>query len=414
VTHLGGQELKPKITFVTPVAPALDGPDSFAIRAYHLLDALAEVGRIDVVLWGRAQLEPANATRGWQNRPGISLIRTTTRGSHRMHEQSAIGRVRRALHYTLARRPAGNYPRSDPALDAHLELDAPQLVCLYLPETAHLAFRVPRHIPIVSLVEEGLERRALAHAASDSLRYRFAARTEATRARRLYRRLSRRARVIVAISDEEADWFRLAGVRAQSLVVLPHGVDTGYFSALRDDGVLDIDVALFGNLRERRNLTPALAVLEESRTRAMSWKWAFVGDIDREVRDCLSDRGVIAPGYVSDIRPYYERTRVVLVPAGAETGVKTSLLQAWAMRRPVVASAEAVRGVKAVPGENVLVGATMSELIEQCTSVLASAELREQLAVSGHHTVAANHDVNAISRDFARLCLSIVAGAGAS
>jgi glycosyltransferase involved in cell wall biosynthesis len=268
---------------------------------------------------------------------------------------------------------------------------------------------VPRQIPVISILEEGLERRMVMQTASGSRRYRFAARTEAVRARRLYRLVSRRARAIVAISDEEADWFRSADVASDRLVVLPHGVDTGYFSAPSDEGAVDIDVAVFGNMQEARQLTPALEVLEESRKRYANWKWAFVGNIDREIAKGLSDRGVIASGYVPDIRPYYERTRVVLVPARSDTGVKTTLLEAWAMKRPVVATPEGIRGLPAVPYGNVLVGRTPSELVEHCASALASSDLRQKLAVAGRCAAVPKHDIGTISRTFTDLCLSVIA-----
>jgi glycosyltransferase involved in cell wall biosynthesis len=400
---------RPKIVLVTPVTPALGAPDSFGVRIFHLLDALTEVARVELFLWGGATIDADNPVRSWRDPRDFSVHRAMPLEQvPRIYEHSAFGRLRRSLQYTLARRPIGNRPRRAPAFEEHLQRCPPQLVCLYLPETAHLAFRVPSHIPVVSLLEEGLERRALMLAGSDPRRHRFAARTEVIRARRLYRRVSRRARLIAAISDEEAGWFRSVGVEADRLVVIPHGIDVGYFSALRDEGPQDLDIAVFGNMREPRNLTPAVAVLEEGRSRSEDWKWAFVGDIDPETQARLTNRGAIVSGYVSDVRPYYERTKVVLVPAQGDTGVKTTVLQAWAMKRPVVATPQATHGLPAVPNENVLVGADPSELIRHCESVIASADLQWRLAEAGHRAVTSKHDIGAISRRFADLCLSII------
>jgi glycosyltransferase involved in cell wall biosynthesis len=410
VRPLGSPKPKPKIVCVTPVVPGLDAPNGFGVRIFHLLDALAEVARIDVFLWGWTEIDAANpVVKRWREQRHITLHRATNVGRPPIYEQSPLGRVRRLFQYTLARLPVGNRPRRARAFEAYLERGAPQLVCLHLPETAHLAFRVPRQIPVVSVLEEGLERRTLMQTVSESRRYRFAARTEALRARRLYRQVSRRVRAIVAISDEEAAWFRSADVEPDRLIVLPHGVDTEYFSAPSDEGVVDIDVAVFGNMQQPQNMTPALAVLEESRTRHKNWKWAFVGIIDRDTRDRLSDRGVIVPGYVPDIRPYYERSRIVLVPSQGHTGVKTTALQAWAMRRPLVTTPEGIRGLSAVPDDNVLVGRTASELVEHCESALASFDFRQKLAAAGRRTVTSKHDIGTISRSFTDLCLSIIA-----
>ena len=53
----------------------------------------------------------------------------------------------------------------------------------------------------------------------------------------------------------------------------------------------------------------------------------------------------------------------MVVPANYGAGVKTTVLQAWALGRPVVATTFAVDGLPAVSGENLLVGVVLGLLI---------------------------------------------------
>src|SRR6185503_3776135 len=98
---------------------------------------------------------------------------------------------------------------------------------------------------------------------------------------------------------------------------------------------------------------------------------------------------------------------VVLVPATVGTGVKTTLLQAWAMGRPVVATPQSAQGVRAVHGENLLIGRTTADLVTHCADLSMSADRRAHLATNGRETAERDHDVSEIATRFASLVASL-------
>lgn len=211
--------------------------------------------------------------------------------------------------------------------------------------------------------EEGLERRALGNKPvggriERGIR-RVLARREAARRDRMYVQVGTRAAAVVVISDSEREWFRRL-VPGEKLYVVPHGVDCSHYApadSTSEAGTEDIDIAIFGNLGEHWNADAAAAVYQAAQGMTEKRQWALVGrGSDRLHQRLGAPPDLLATGYVDDLRPYYRRSRVVLVPSAFHTGVKTTVLQAWAMGRPVVASAPAIEGLPAEDGRNVLVG----------------------------------------------------------
>ena len=109
-------------------------------------------------------------------------------------------------------------------------------------------------------------------------------------------------------------------------------------------------------------------------------------------------------GFVSDVRPYYARSKVVVVPSRHGGGVKTTVLQAWAMGCPVVATPFALTSLPAKHGENVLIGETTEELKIHISSLLASPDLRGRLGDAGRRTVCEERDMTIVANRFAHLC----------
>jgi sugar transferase (PEP-CTERM/EpsH1 system associated) len=66
----------------------------------------------------------------------------------------------------------------------------------------------------------------------------------------------------------------------------------------------------------------------------------------REVRDLARVPGVRVTGAVPDIRPYLAHARAAVAPLRIARGVQNKVLEAMAMARPVVASPQAVDGIR--------------------------------------------------------------------
>lgn len=403
---------------VTDVDPSVSRANGFTSRLASLLDGLADALSVDLLVLEKAAAPGSPPTFDGSPSTATSERTASTRRTLRtapiardpLLERSPLGSVRRLWHYSVGGRPAGSYPRAVPLLNSLLAANRYRLLVYYLPQTAHLA--LGRHgAKQLCVLEEAIERRYLdvvPRGVLGEVKKQIVARGEIRRWGRLYRALAREGVPVVAISDVEKRWYERY-MPATQVFVLPHAVDVDHFSPRGLDVDEDLDVAIVGNFAEERNLLPALDVLRAAASQGYaSWRWAIVGRQRVPVPE-YPGRPLVT-GEVADVRPFYERAKVVVVPTFGGSGVKTTLLQAWSMGRAVVATGDATRGVPADPGRNLLMASTPDEIVTRCGQLLESPELRRQLGQGGRRTAERERDSRAVAERFRRLCLEIVGG----
>ncbi len=77
-----------------------------------------------------------------------------------------------------------------------------------------------------------------------------------------------------------------------------------------------------------------------------------------------------SPGAVADLSPWYAGADVVVVPLREGAGTRIKVLEAFAHRRPVVATPAAVAGLEVVDGRSVHLGASPEELAAHVVRLL--------------------------------------------
>jgi len=102
--------------------------------------------------------------------------------------------------------------------------------------------------------------------------------------------------------------------------------------------------------------------------------------------------GVTVTGSVADVRPYLQRSALMVAPLNIARGTQNKILEAMAQAIPVVASAVAARGVDANAGEHLLVGSTPAEYAAAIMSILAHSDERARLAYAGRDRMRSHHD----------------------
>ncbi|MFC0384241.1 TIGR03087 family PEP-CTERM/XrtA system glycosyltransferase [Muricoccus vinaceus] len=83
--------------------------------------------------------------------------------------------------------------------------------------------------------------------------------------------------------------------------------------------------------------------------------------------------GVHVTGRVPDVRPYLAHAAVAVAPLRIARGIQNKVLEAMAMARPVVASPQAFEGVRARPGQDLLVADGPAETARCVAEVLDGA-----------------------------------------
>jgi glycosyltransferase involved in cell wall biosynthesis len=103
-------------------------------------------------------------------------------------------------------------------------------------------------------------------------------------------------------------------------------------------------------------------------------------------------KGVTVTGSVPDVRPYLERSALMVAPLNIARGTQNKILEAMASGVPVVTSGVAAGGVDAIAQENFLVANTHAEHAAAALSIMDDRSERQRLALSGRSRMLSHHE----------------------
>jgi len=178
------------------------------------------------------------------------------------------------------------------------------------------------------------------------------------------RKVAASADASLFVSEAEASLFReLAPESAEKIGGLNNGVDYDYFDpavALETPFADGGDPLVFtGAMDYWANVDAvtwfAKQVFPGIRAKRPAAEFWIVGARPAaQVTALESLPGVHVTGSVPDVRPYIKHARMVVAPLRLARGIQNKVLEAMAMARPVVASPEALEGIDAKIGDEVI------------------------------------------------------------
>lgn len=153
-------------------------------------------------------------------------------------------------------------------------------------------------------------------------------------------------------------------------------------------------VITVGNFAEPRNARGLFEVLAELDRRGSDLPLRIISGpgLHPELQLFLRRWWVDYPGPVASVRPLYQDAWAALVPARRLTGQKTTILQAWSCRVPVVCSPEAAASVDAAGA--VLVGADATQLVDQLLTLREHSQLRRRYVEAGVELLGTRFDAS--------------------
>jgi glycosyltransferase involved in cell wall biosynthesis len=105
-----------------------------------------------------------------------------------------------------------------------------------------------------------------------------------------------------------------------------------------------------------------------------------------------NDRSIIITGEVKDVRSYISKSHVVVVPIVVDDGgIKTKILEAMAMGKPVVSTSLGSQGIGATHGENIIVSDNAQDFAEQVINLLQDDGLRRRIGCNAREFVERNY-----------------------
>jgi sugar transferase (PEP-CTERM/EpsH1 system associated) len=199
--------------------------------------------------------------------------------------------------------------------------------------------------------------------------------------------------------------------------VIPNGVDLEYFQPLPEPSRRGGHRLIFtGNMSYRPNVDAVryfvADILPRVRREVPDAELYIVGmDPARAVRRLADGSRIVVTGRVDDVRPYFASAAAAVAPLRVARGLQNKVLEAMAMRVPVVGSPAAVDGINAVAGRDVLVAVEPEAFSRAVVRLLRDPVARERHAANGRVCVEQNHHWGKLLEQLERL---VVAGERAS
>ncbi len=101
--------------------------------------------------------------------------------------------------------------------------------------------------------------------------------------------------------------------------------------------------------------------------------------------------GVECIGFVKDLKDFYDRCKIVVVPLLSGSGIRIKILDAFSFSVPVVATSKAAQGLNISNGREALLSDDPINFIKNLKMLLDRPELGEKLSENAYNFLSTNH-----------------------
>ncbi|MCS7156484.1 MAG: glycosyltransferase family 4 protein [Blastocatellia bacterium] len=128
------------------------------------------------------------------------------------------------------------------------------------------------------------------------------------------------------------------------------------------------------------------------------------------LRRAHADANLLAVGEVSDITPYLRQWALMVVPLLHGGGTRMKILDAWAHGIAVVSTSKGAEGIRATPGEELWIADAPNEFAQAVIHLLRELPERHRLARNGYERARCEYSWNAIAERARHHVVSLVTG----
>ena len=375
----------------SPIPPTFGG----ALRNYHLLKHLVRRHDVTVLTYGTPEVASSLAAALPLPRDRIRVVPMQWTRRHRRLAQLYALSTGHSFFHLLVRRSR----RMQEALDELLSEHDFDLVQTEFTPMGSFNLRTDA-VKVLDAhnVEYENHLRMSKHAASSvtALFYR----REARLLIREEREACRRQDAVFVTSAEDQRLFD-ALAPAVPKFIIPNGVDTDYF-APAPPASEPASLVFTGMMAYVPNHDGMRYFLDEIfplvRREVPAAKVYIVGSRPPAALLRRASDGVVVTGYVEDVRPFVARASAYVVPLRMGSGTRLKILEALAMKRPVVTTSIGCEGLAVSHGESALVADEPLAFARQVIDLLRDDELRKKLTRAGYDLVREQYDWSVVHR----------------
>lgn len=165
------------------------------------------------------------------------------------------------------------------------------------------------------------------------------------------------------------------------------GVDTKFFSP--NHGLEEkTDIIYVGFFRHYPNVDAILCfcdrILPLIKKELPGVNFNIVGfDPPKEILKLQNKDGLKVTGYVDDIRPYLEDSKVFIMPIRLGSGMRGKLFEAWAMKRAIVSTSIGCEGVEVEDGKDIFIADKPEDFAKKTVELIKNEKLRRTTGANG-------------------------------
>jgi sugar transferase (PEP-CTERM/EpsH1 system associated) len=383
-----------RILFITPYVPSL-----IRVRPFNLIKQLSRLGHKVTVL----TLESSE-----QEQEQIELLRTYCHQVRNIHltKLRSVWNCLRALPTLTPLQAAYCFsPAMDSLIQQTLSTGRFGIVHVEHLRAAHFG-KVVRNVPKVYDAVDSislLQERTLQHGLFIN---RLLAHEELLKTRRYEAQIINTYDHVLITSEVDRQAF-LSLRPSVKISLLRNGVDLDYFS--QDGSLEESNTLIFTGKMSYHANAGAIShfvrhVFPLVRAKTPTVRLQIVGSNPPErVRKLAKDEGIDVTGFVPDLRPYFRKAAVCVCPMLVKVGVSNKILEAMAMKVPVVSPRLGCEGLDVIPKENILLGDNPADFAAQVIRLLEDKGLRRKIAMAGRAYVERNHDWRAVGKQLQRI-----------
>lgn len=169
--------------------------------------------------------------------------------------------------------------------------------------------------------------------------------------------------------------------KTEKSVTVSLGVDYPFYSEDIEVSKVDGRVTYVGNLFTSANADSVRMIINNILPKSKNVKEImFIGKCpDNLKKEFQMKENVIFTGEVDDLRRYVKSGMVFLTPIAYGTGIKTKILEAMAMKMPVVTNSIGAEGIHARNNEHWYVSDNYDELARKIDELLLNEDLRKKM-----------------------------------
>jgi len=216
---------------------------------------------------------------------------------------------------------------------------------------------------------------------------------------------------VTVVAQPDVDELRrvVPGCRVD---LIPYGTDTEYFHPVRIEKQTHT-LVFHSHLGYAPNIAAALEfaneILPRVRERVPNAVFHLIGaNPDPKITALASRPGIRISANLPDLRPAVCSGQVYVCAIRHGTGLKSKMLEAMAMRMPIVGYPGAIVGLSGVPGTHYLLAQTPQEFAAHVVDLLQNPRRAEQLAQAGRELVELEYSWESRARAYEELYQRVI------